>query len=73
VLVVGSADNLLRPRLVGGRTQMHDLLIFFSVLGGLQVFGMVGLLVGPVVFAVTRGLLAAFTEPDDAPERPAEA
>jgi predicted PurR-regulated permease PerM len=62
VLVVGTADNVLRPRLVGGRTQMHDLLIFFSVLGGLQVFGMVGLLVGPVVFAVTRGLLAAFTE-----------
>jgi len=62
VLVVGTADNVLRPRLVGGRTQMHDLLIFFSVLGGLQVFGVVGLLVGPVVFAVTRGLLAVFTE-----------
>jgi predicted PurR-regulated permease PerM len=62
VLVVGTADNVLRPRLVGGRTQMHELLIFFSVLGGLQVFGMVGLLVGPVVFAVTRGLLAVFRE-----------
>ena len=33
-LVVGSVDNLLRPRLVGRDTQMHELMIFFSTLGG---------------------------------------
>lgn len=62
VLVVGSVDNFLRPKLVGGRTQMHDLMIFFSVLGGVQVFGMMGLLLGPVVFAITMALLAVFRE-----------
>jgi predicted PurR-regulated permease PerM len=62
VLVVGSVDNFLRPKLVGGRTQMHDLAIFFSVLGGVQVFGMMGLLLGPVVFAITMALLTAFRE-----------
>ena len=41
-VVIGMADNLLRPRLVGDRAQMHELLIFFSVLGGLQVFGVIG-------------------------------
>ena len=48
-VVVGSLDNLLRPRLVGRDAQMPDLLIFFSVLGGLLLFGMVGLLLGPIL------------------------
>lgn len=51
-LVVGSLDNVLRPRLVGRDAQMHDLLIFFSVLGGLLLFGMVGLLLGPILGAL---------------------
>lgn len=59
-LVIASSDNLLRPHLVGSRTRMHDLLIFFAVLGGLQAFGMLGILLGPVVLAVGISLLAAF-------------
>jgi predicted PurR-regulated permease PerM len=57
VFVIGMIDNLLRPRLVGRRTQMHELSIFFSVIGGLGLFGMVGLLLGPVVLAITYALL----------------
>ncbi|MBX7072341.1 MAG: AI-2E family transporter [Pirellulales bacterium] len=53
LLVVGTVDNVLRPRIVGQRTQLHELVIFFSVLGGLQVFGMLGLFVGPAVIAIT--------------------
>jgi len=60
ILVIGTVDNFLRPRLVGGKTRMHELFIFFSVLGGLKVFGVVGLLVGPVVLAVTLALLEVF-------------
>ncbi len=51
-LVVGSVDNLLRPRLVGHDTQMHELLIFFSTLGGLLAFGAMGFIVGPIVAAL---------------------
>jgi predicted PurR-regulated permease PerM len=51
-LVVGSIDNLLRPRLVGRDTQLHDLLIFFSTIGGLVVFGPMGFIVGPIVAAL---------------------
>ena len=47
--VVGSVDNLLRPRLVGGDTEMPDLLILLSTLGGLSMFGAVGLIIGPVI------------------------
>jgi predicted PurR-regulated permease PerM len=51
-LVVGTVDNLLRPRLVGRDIQMHELLIFFSTLGGLLLFGVMGFIVGPILAAL---------------------
>lgn len=48
-LVVGSIDNLLRPRLVGRDTKLHELLIFFGTVGGLLLFGAAGFIVGPIV------------------------
>lgn len=61
-LVIGTIDNILRPHLVGGRTGLHELVVFFAVLGGLRVFGLVGLLVGPAVFAAAWSLLVVFRE-----------
>jgi predicted PurR-regulated permease PerM len=57
VLVVGSIDNVLSPRLVGKRTRLHELAIFFAVLGGIQLFGVLGVVLGPVVIAVTLALV----------------
>jgi len=51
-LVVGSLDNFLRPRLVGKDTEMHDLLILFSTLGGISMFGLVGFMIGPILAAL---------------------
>jgi predicted PurR-regulated permease PerM len=48
-LVVGSLDNLLRPKLVGKDTQMHELMILFGTLGGILLFGMVGIIIGPII------------------------
>ena len=59
-LVIGMIDNFLRPRLVGGRTRLHELLIFFSVLGGLNVFGVLGVVLGPVVLAITLSLIDVY-------------
>ena len=59
VAVIGTIDNFLRPRLVGKRTRMHDLLVFFSVLGGLAAFGVIGLLLGPVVLGISMVLFEA--------------
>ncbi|MBN1832792.1 MAG: AI-2E family transporter [Deltaproteobacteria bacterium] len=47
--VVGSLDNLLRPKLVGKDTQMHELMILFGTLGGIFMFGIVGIIIGPIV------------------------
>jgi predicted PurR-regulated permease PerM len=60
IAVIGTIDNFLRPKLVGERTHMHALVIFFSVLGGLQVFGALGIIAGPVIAAVAMGLVEAW-------------
>jgi len=64
-LVIGTIDNLLRPKLVGERTGMHELLIFFSMLGGLRIWGALGLALGPVVIAITLALLDIFRRIED--------
>jgi predicted PurR-regulated permease PerM len=51
-IVVGSIDNLLRPRLVGKDTEMHDLLILISTLGGIAMFGFIGFVIGPIIAAL---------------------
>jgi predicted PurR-regulated permease PerM len=51
-IVIGSIDNVLRPRLVGHDTQMPDLLILFSTLGGIGAFGAIGFIVGPIIAAL---------------------
>lgn len=68
VLVVGSIDNFLSPRLVGKRTRMHELLVFFSVLGGLQLFGVLGVVLGPVVVAVTLAVIEMVRQANRPPE-----
>jgi predicted PurR-regulated permease PerM len=51
-LVVGLVDNLLRPRLVGRDTQLGELSVFFSTLGGILMFGAMGFIIGPIVAAL---------------------
>jgi len=48
-LVVGSLDNVLRPILVGKDTKMHELMIFFGTLGGIMMFGIAGIFIGPLI------------------------
>ena len=67
LLVISSIDNFLSPRLVGQRARLHELLIFFAVLGGLDVFGVLGLILGPVVVAVTLALIEMVRQTGQAP------
>ena len=59
-LVISTIDNVLRPRLIKNQTRLHELFVFFSVLGGISVFGLLGIVLGPVVLAITLGLLQTF-------------
>lgn len=67
-LIIGTVDNFLRPKLVGEKTKLHELFIFFSVLGGLKVFGILGIVLGPVVLAITLALLDVFRQVDTTDE-----
>jgi predicted PurR-regulated permease PerM len=51
-LIVGLADNLLRPLLISGRSEVPTLAVFIGVLGGLAAFGMVGMFLGPIVISL---------------------
>lgn len=60
-------DNVLRPLLLGGRTELSALVIFISVVGGVSLFGMLGLVLGPILVATAAGVLAVYV---DRPESP---
>ncbi len=59
-LLVGTVDNFVRPRLCGSRMQLHPLLVFLSMFGGLAVFGMMGLLVGPLIASLFMAMVRIY-------------
>jgi predicted PurR-regulated permease PerM len=58
--VIGLVDNFLRPILIGSRTKMPTIIIFFSVLGGIEAFGIIGLILGPLIMAVFISVFEIF-------------
>jgi predicted PurR-regulated permease PerM len=56
-VIVGLVDNFIRPWLISGRAEMGGLVVFISVLGGIAVFGMLGVVLGPIVVAMAASLL----------------
>ncbi|MEO8331229.1 MAG: AI-2E family transporter [Gallionella sp.] len=65
-IVVGGIDNLMYPILVGRRLKIHTILAFVSIVGGLIVFGPFGLILGPVIFTVSRFLLEIWSRQNSA-------
>lgn len=59
-IAVGLIDNILGPYIVGGRTQMHALLILISILGGIEAFGPVGFILGPTILAALLVILELY-------------
>jgi predicted PurR-regulated permease PerM len=59
--VVSTIENILRPRLVGQSARLHDLLIFFSTIGGLAMFGPLGVVTGPVIMAFCVSITEIYT------------
>lgn len=57
---IGLIDNVLRPILMSGRTRMNGLLVFISLLGGIAAFGLLGLVLGPVITAFTISFIEAY-------------
>jgi predicted PurR-regulated permease PerM len=60
--LLGAVDYLLRPRLIQEDIRVHQLLVLFSVFGGLIVFGVFGLILGPIVIAVFVKMWEIYSE-----------
>jgi predicted PurR-regulated permease PerM len=75
--MVGMVDNIIRPWVLSGRTEMNTLVVFFALMGGMQAFGFMGLFAGPVIFsvaiAVFRILREGYLEFPAAEQQPASA
>ncbi len=65
IFVISMVDNILKPIIISGRTRMPTLVIFFSVIGGLKVFGLIGLVLGPLVLAMFISVLEIFRNLED--------
>jgi len=72
VVVVFVADYILRPKLVGTRIKMSDLLVFIAIFGGIEAFGILGVILGPIAVAVLLSLLRIYQR-DYRPGGPASA
>jgi predicted PurR-regulated permease PerM len=59
-IVVGATDNLLRPFVVDAEADLHPALIITGVLGGVSVFGVTGLFIGPIVLGALKSILAVY-------------
>jgi predicted PurR-regulated permease PerM len=60
--IAGVVDNFLRPLLLRNRTQLNSLLLFIGVLGGLDAFGMLGLVIGPTIVAAALGVFRGYMQ-----------
>jgi len=63
--VAGVADNIIRPLLLRNRTHLNELLLFVSVLGGIEVFGLLGLVAGPTILAAGIGIFRVYSQRRD--------
>jgi predicted PurR-regulated permease PerM len=62
IFVISMVDNLLRPFFISSRTNIHPLLLFFAVLGGIQYFGFIGLVAGPLIATLFLALVEIYIE-----------
>jgi predicted PurR-regulated permease PerM len=59
-VIVGAVDNIVRPWLISGRAEMGGLMVFIGVLGGIAAFGLLGVVLGPIIVAMLASLLEVY-------------
>jgi predicted PurR-regulated permease PerM len=61
-LMTGLVDNVVRPMILKGRSKMHPLISLVAIFGGMEMFGIMGILLGPILAAVLIALLQIWPE-----------
>jgi predicted PurR-regulated permease PerM len=68
--VISNIDNFLRPIFIGQNTNLHPIPVFFALLGGVLVFGPVGLMVGPILLTLILAFVDILRLRQDSPAEP---
>ncbi len=55
--LISSVDNILKPKLIGSRANLHPALVLLGVMGGLATFGVIGIIIGPVIIALAASII----------------
>ena len=61
-VVISGSDNVVRPLIIGGQTNINTLVLVFAILGGLEVFGFIGIFITPVIIVLLDNLLLIYKE-----------
>ena len=72
VVVVGMSDNFVRPYFMKGDTGMSSVIAFFSILGGMNIFGILGIIYGPMIFGICAILLYIYNLKNEKRKSPEE-
>ncbi len=62
IVVISSIDNILKPKIIGAKARVHPVLVLLGVLGGLSLFGFIGLVLGPVMLALLMTFIEIYEE-----------
>ncbi len=60
--IVGLADNFLKPKIIGNKAKIHPVLVLLGVLGGLKIFGVIGIIVGPIILALLTTFIKIYED-----------
>lgn len=62
VVIVSNIDNVIRPMLISGKVGIHPIAVLIGVFGGIALFGLIGIFVGPLIFAIFSALMKCYTD-----------
>jgi len=62
VIIISSIDNIIKPKLIGERGNVHPILVLIGVFGGLKLFSIIGIILGPLILAITLTIIKLWHE-----------
>jgi predicted PurR-regulated permease PerM len=62
IFIVGTIDNILKPKIIGDKAKVHPVMVLLGVVGGISMFGFIGIVIGPVILAVFMTFLQIYEE-----------
>jgi predicted PurR-regulated permease PerM len=62
LIIISTIDNILKPKIIGGRGNIHPVLVLIGVLGGIGLFGLIGIIIGPLILGLFNVFIDIFEE-----------